>query len=125
MDNEVFINANGATDRGLQYGSKIELEVGSGNGNTEDATIDEVALFFSSGWGRIELGREDGAEDVMGDRRRGCSGRYRRHRRRHAATWSNSRSLDTGDDAKVTYFTPRIVGFQLGGSFVPDSGNGI
>ena len=33
MDNEVFINANGATDRGLQYGSKVELEVGSGNGN--------------------------------------------------------------------------------------------
>ena len=72
MDNEVFINANGATDRGLQYGSKVELEVGSGNGNAlanegnTDATVDEVALFFSSGWGRIELGREDGAEDVMG-----------------------------------------------------------
>ena len=72
MDNEVFINANGATDRGLLYGSKVELEVGSGNGNAlnnegnTDATVDEVALFFSSGWGRIELGREDGAEDVMG-----------------------------------------------------------
>ena len=88
MDNEVFINANGATDRGLQYGSKVELEVGSGNGNAlnnegnTDATVDEVALFFSSGWGRIELGREDGAEDVMGIG--ADAGRYRRHRRRHA-----------------------------------------
>ena len=32
---------------------------------------------------------------------------------------------DTGDDAKVTYFTPRIVGFQLGASFVPDNNTGI
>ena len=27
---------------------------------------------------------------------------------------------DTGDDAKATYFTPRIAGFQLGASFTPD-----
>ena len=26
---------------------------------------------------------------------------------------------DTGDDAKVTYFTPRIIGFQLGASLRP------
>ena len=32
---------------------------------------------------------------------------------------------DTGDDAKVTYFTPRIIGFQLGASFVPDNNTGI
>ena len=130
MDNEVFINANGATDRGLQYGSKVELEVGSGNGNglnndgNTDATVDEVALFFSSGWGRIELGREDGAEDVMG------IGAARTLRPVPAAstatrrTWSNSRR-PTGDDAKVTYFTPRVIGFQLGASYVPDNNTGI
>ena len=32
---------------------------------------------------------------------------------------------DTGDDAKVTYFTPRVVGFQLGASFTPDNDTGI
>jgi outer membrane protein OmpU len=124
MDNEVFINANGATDRGLQYGSKIELEVGSGNGNTEDATIDEVALFFSSGWGRIELGREDGAENVMGvggaDAQAGTGGIDG-----DTQNLVQFEALNTGDDAKVSYFTPRVVGFQLGGSFVPDTGNGI
>ena len=124
MDNEVFVNANGATDRGLQYGSKIELEVGSGNGNTEDATIDEVALFFSSGWGRIELGREDGAENVMGiggaDAQAGTGGIDG-----DTQNLVQFETPDTGDDAKVTYFTPRIVGFQLGASFVPDNNTGI
>ena len=66
MDNEVFINANGATEGGIQYGSELELEVGSGDGNIDDATVDEVTLFFSGDFGRIELGKEDGAEDVMG-----------------------------------------------------------
>ena len=123
MDNEVFINANGATDRGLQYGSKVELEVGSGNGNAlnnegnTDATVDEVALFFSSGWGRIELGREDGAEDVMGigaaDAQAGTGGIDG-----DTQNLVQFETPDTGDDAKVTYFTPRIIGFQLGASYV-------
>jgi hypothetical protein len=46
MDNEVFINANGATESGILYGSELELEVGSGNGNTDDAFVDEIGLFF-------------------------------------------------------------------------------
>ena len=65
MDNEVFINALGVTEDGLQYGSELEIEAGSGDGNTEDVTLDEATLFFSGGFGRVELGREDGAEDVM------------------------------------------------------------
>ena len=121
---QVFINANGATDRGLQYGSKIDLEAGSGQGNTEDATIDEVALFFSSGWGRVELGREDGAEDVMGigaaDAQAGTGGIDG-----DTNNLVQFETPDTGDDAKVSYFTPRIVGFQLGASFVPDNNTGI
>ena len=130
MDNEVFINANGATDRGLLYGSKVELEVGSGNGNGEnndgatDATVDEVALFFSSGWGRIELGREDGAEDVMGigaaDAQSGTGGIDG-----DTQNLVQFETPDTGDDAKVTYFTPRVIGFQLGASYVPDNNTGI
>ena len=129
MDNEVFINANGATDRGLLYGSKVELEVGSGNGNAEndegntDATVDEVALFFSSGWGRIELGREDGAEDVMGigaaDAQSGTGGIDG-----DTQNLVQFETPDTGDDAKATYFTPRVIGFQLGASYVPDNNTG-
>ena len=67
MDNEVFFLANGATESGILYGSKIELEVGTGglDGSSPDVFIDEAGLFFSGNFGRVELGREDGAEDDM------------------------------------------------------------
>jgi hypothetical protein len=53
-----------ATQSGILYGSKIELEAGSGRGNQSKAKVDEVRLFFSGKFGRIELGQEDSAEDV-------------------------------------------------------------
>jgi hypothetical protein len=124
MDNEVFINANAQTDRGIQYGSKIELEAASGEGNTFDATVDEVALFFSGGFGRIELGKDDGAEDVMGiggaDAQAGTGGIDG-----DTNNLVQFETFDSGDSTKATYFTPRIAGFQLGGSFVPDNNTGI
>jgi outer membrane protein OmpU len=125
MDNEVFINALGVSDGGIQYGSEIELEAGSGDGNTEDATVDEVTLFFSGVFGRFEFGREDGAEDVMGiggeDAQSGTGG--------IDGDTTNLEPFfeipDTSDDAKVSYFTPRIAGFQLGASFTPDDNDGL
>jgi hypothetical protein len=48
------------TQSGILYGSKIELEAGSNRGNENKAKIDEVGLFFSGKFGRIELGQEDG-----------------------------------------------------------------
>jgi hypothetical protein len=53
-----------ATQSGILYGSNIELEAGSGRGNESKAKVDEVGLFFSGNFGRIELGQEDSAEDV-------------------------------------------------------------
>jgi hypothetical protein len=45
-----------ATQSGILYGSKIELEAGSDRGNGSKAKLDEVGLFFSGCFGRIELG---------------------------------------------------------------------
>ena len=126
MDNEVHIDANGATEGGILYGSHLELEAGSGDGNTTDAFVDEVGLFFSGNFGRIELGKEDGAEDVMAvngnDAQSGTGG----------LDGDTTNLLpfvnevpDTGDDTKASYFTPRVAGFQLGASFVPDTGSGF
>jgi hypothetical protein len=125
MDNEVFIEATGVTETGITYGSAIELEAGSGDGNVDDAFVDEVTLFFSGNFGRIELGRNDGAEDVMGiggeDAQAGTGG--------IDGDTTNLEPIfevpDTGDSAKVTYFTPRVAGFQLGASWTPDNGDGI
>jgi outer membrane protein OmpU len=121
MDNEVHFEANGSTDRGVLYGSKVWVDFGSGGlgGSAFTTTTDEAALFFSGNFGRFELGLEDGAEDVMfvgGPEAQAGTG----------GLDGDSPNLgviefrDTDDAAKVTYFTPRIAGFQLGGSFTPD-----
>jgi outer membrane protein OmpU len=124
MDNEVHLEATGVTDGGMTYGSYAEIELTSGEANNQDAFVDEVNLFFSGGFGRIELGRQDGAEDLMlaggedaqagtggvdGDTNNLCTG--------------GCIDLNLGDTTKATYFTPRIGGFQFGASYVPDTGD--
>jgi hypothetical protein len=46
-----------ATESGIRYGSKIELEAGRDRGNESKAKVDGAGLFFSGNFGRIELGR--------------------------------------------------------------------
>jgi hypothetical protein len=46
-----------ATQGGILYGSKTELEAGSDRGNESKAKLDGVGLFFSGNIGRIELGQ--------------------------------------------------------------------
>jgi hypothetical protein len=127
MDNEVHIEATGTSDTGLTYGSYVEIEIGSGEApglqaNGSNVFTDEVNLFFSGGFGRIELGQQDGAEDLMlvggedaqsgtggvdGDTNNLCTG--------------GCIDLNLGDITKSTYFTPRVGGFQLGVSYSPDT----
>jgi hypothetical protein len=120
MDNEIVFRANGSTDAGVNYGSKIEVEMDV-NGN--DVRVDEAVVFFSGGFGRIELGREDGAEDIMfvdaGTVSAGTGGVDG-----DTANLGPINVTDSGDATKVTYYTPRIAGFQFGLSFTPDTGDG-
>jgi len=53
-----------AIQSGILYGSKIELDAGSDRGNGSKAKMEEGGLFFSGRFGRIELGQEDGPENV-------------------------------------------------------------
>jgi outer membrane protein OmpU len=120
MDNEVILQANGVTDGGIRYGSKVEVEVGSDlDTGPNNVSVDEVGLFFSGNFGRVELGREDGAEDVMfvgaEDAQAGTGGIDG-----DTQNLGQVQFPDMGDDVKATYFTPRIAGFQVGASFTPD-----
>ena len=132
-DSEVTVTGSGTTDAGMKWLARVEIETDtSANNNT-----DETWVRFSGSWGQINLGSEDGAEDLMqyhsstahkaGDG--GVDGDFY-----DAIDWNaaNSRfaagaklSEDTGDDPKITYFTPRVGGLQAGVSFTPDlGGNG-
>src|SRR5690606_41700938 len=87
--------------------SHLELEVGSGDGNTTNAFVDEIGLFFAGNFGRFELGKEDGAEDVMGiggeDAQAGTGG--------IDGDTTNLEPFvegpDTSDSTTISHFTPR------------------
>ncbi|MCH7660037.1 MAG: porin [Euryarchaeota archaeon] len=125
-DSEVHIKASGEADNGLKYSAKIELE--SDQGTTGNA--DEVVLTISGNWGRIQLGAEDGAEDIMLGGHTGVgsagSGGVDGDQSRWFLTTSSSTAFvditDTSDAVKITYYTPRFNGFQFGASFTPDTG---
>ena len=123
MDNEIHIEATGTTDGGLTYGSYAAFELASGDANDQNVFVDEVNLFFSGGFGRVELGRNDGAEDEMfvgvEDVQSGTGGIDG-----DTANLGSIINLQNTDDAtKATYYTPRVAGFQLGASYVPDTGD--
>jgi len=147
---ELQINVSGTADNGLNYGFKIEL-----NANTTDSkAADEVRLQFSGGWGTIQMGDEDGAEDIMnygGENLMGATGGFdgdyddvliRATGSALVVTDFNNPTPpnsfvgqlaapsyptiagDTSDQTKISYFSPRFSGFQVGASLTPTPNNG-
>jgi len=120
MDTEIHVTATAVTENGITYGSEVELEVGA-----LPMEADEIDLFFSGGFGRFELGRQDSPVDTMvldatiiSAGTAGVDG--------DAANFLTAGNIaDVGDATKIIYYTPRIAGFQVGASWTPDSGDGV
>ena len=117
-DAEMVVRAEGETDAGLLYGAEITLE----GDVTTTAKADSVFLFFSGGFGRVELGASAGAEDNMrlaadtiAAGTGGIDGDL------DTALGTEFAVTDSGDAVKASYYTPRIAGFQAGVSFTPDT----
>jgi len=117
-DTEVHFTGSTTLDNGIEVGAKIELE-----GETSGDQVDEQYLFVNGGFGRIEMGKNDSAADAMalqapavgpvgvndGD----------------LDAWVNAYLIDTvrssGDQNRVSYYTPSFGGFRAGASFADDS----
>jgi outer membrane protein OmpU len=67
MDTELHIQAQATTESGIIYGSYVAIDLFQPEDQDSQSNVhtDEANLFFSGGFGRVELGRQDGAEDVM------------------------------------------------------------
>ena len=130
---ELQLNVSGTADNGLSYGFKIEI-----NANTTDGAVaDEARLELSGSWGTLQLGDEDGAEDIMnygGEDLMGATGGFDGDfddvliRVRRVIGGVDAMGIapsyptiagDTGDATKVTYYSPRFSGFQVGASVTP------
>ncbi len=122
-NSEVKVQADGATDSGINYSGKVEFEADADNqGDSANNSVDESGLAFWGGFGRIEIGREDGAEDGMfvggEDFQAGTGGIDG-----DTVNLNTINVTASGDAGKISYFTPRVGGFQAGVSFTPDVGN--
>ena len=135
-NSEVHINVSGKTDAGMKWKARVEFETDTNVASqAKESAIDELWIRFSGSWGQIHLGNEDGAEDLMhfsGEqavKKAGAGGvdghwddfvgwREVNSRFAHEPTLTE----DSSDATKITYFTPRIGGLQVGVSFTPDTG---
>ena len=67
-DAELHFNFSGKTDAGMKWKAQIQFEADAnvaGNTPATESAIDETWIRFSGSWGQINLGTEDGAEDLM------------------------------------------------------------
>jgi outer membrane protein OmpU len=122
-DSEFFIGFKQTLDNGLTIGGEIQVEGQQGSAEP----IDEQYIFINGSFGRLELGTDNGAgyrmhygimsngigidEGDVASWVAGASGALR--------TTSQTTSID-GDENKITYFSPRVNGFQIGASFMPE-----
>ncbi len=133
---EIFFLGEATLDNGLKVGVNVQLEA-----ETCGDQIDESYLYFQGNWGKLNLGSENSAHYLMtyghhtvwssidgqdinfaplyqlgGNLAGGGSGL--------GGAGAAYAPLLTGDEEKLTYFTPRFNGFQFGISWTPENSSG-
>lgn len=140
-DTEIHFNVDGKSDSGLGYGAVVELEADvTADADGEGFNADRTYLYLEGGWGRTEMGSNYGPTKTMkvdastfARATGGIDGDWNDFVTLPvAAIYTPDLLLDAGsggalgateDATKITYYTPRFSGFQLGASFIPDTGD--
>jgi outer membrane protein OmpU len=134
---EIWFNGITKLDNGTNVGFRIELEAyNTEASNGRGDQVDEHYMFFSGDWGRIEAGATNG---VMSKMVYGApsalpgfgfiSQNFNFHAGWAAGNTSFSSAIQddrtAGDSNKISYFTPRFAGFQIGVSYNPEFEPGV
>lgn len=141
-DTEVHIKVQGEADNGIKYGAVIELEAGiaADAGEDDGFNADKTYLFLESSAGRVELGGNSSAArtlrvdaSTIARATGGIDGDFHEYANVEGQGFFITPDLptdaglvnlgDTEDATKITYYTPRVSGFQAGLSYTPDTGN--
>ena len=119
QEGEIHFTGETTLDNGLTVGFQVQLEA-----VTQDDQIDETFLYFEGSWGRLVMGSENSAPYLMQYIAPSAGlglndpniAPYQ-----DVSDAGTSTLLNTVSDAnKITYFTPRFAGFQLGASYTPN-----
>ena len=139
-DSEVHFRGKLEADNGLTFSLKVELEGNSRNTGDPnlsgrkktDSPIDESQFTVSGAFGQIVLGAEDGASTIMhyGNRDVGvsmlCGDVGKWIAGVSGCPGATGMGIGTaghafnGDMNKISYYTPRMSGVQLGMSYTPN-----
>lgn len=129
---EIHFTGETTLDNGLTVGLHAEIEA-DGN-NQETTTFEESYAYFSSAWGRVNFGAEDGASYLLQVAAPSADSNVDGIRQlinpvNYTATAGTGLAIAggydyeqnlTGYDDKITYLSPIVNGFQLGLSYTPD-----
>lgn len=126
---EIRINAKGTADNGLEYGARVDLLTSTNLSSNARRT----GIYASGRYGRVEFGDLDGASQnlsVLGPtvgigQLNGSYVNFIPTASRPSGSSVDTgggmiRSLDSDQATKVTYYSPRLSGFQAGVSYVPE-----
>lgn len=130
----IDIIAEGTLDNGMTAGVDAKLMLGSdwnSNATASGATFRQLFAYLEGGFGRFEIGGVDGAAYKMhytspwfvpgnGVDSPNIYNGVTASTGASASTRLSTFSLMATDANKVSYFTPRFAGFQLGASYTPD-----
>lgn len=143
-DYELHFNVEGKADNGLTYGATIELEADvNDDSNGEGENSDKTFIYVESGLGRVELGANTSAAaalrvDASSIARAtgGIDGDFYHYVNidglgvpfiYQAGLFTEQAKVQEDSDAedanKITYYSARHSGVQLGVSYTPDTGN--
>ena len=140
-DNEVNFSVDGVADSGLKYGAEIDLEADvTADADGEGLNASRTYLYLEGNWGRFEMGSNTGAEGALkvdasniaratggidGDftyfNNGSTAGAFIVTPDLPVAYGTGTQGTEaTDNNNKITYYTPRFSGFQLGLSYAPD-----
>ncbi len=130
-DNEIWFQGKTTLANGISVALRVELEA-----NTESDQIDESFAIVEGAFGRLEIGSTDNSAYKMSihapDSQIGIAVAGVQSYTSNVVSNPTGRSgLDTplattlprmgdNDSEKISYYTPRFEGFQLGVSYVPE-----
>jgi predicted porin len=113
------LNFEWVSDAGRVYGLRAEAQ--NGSRRSEALSADEIYAYFASEYGRFELGRQDGAADVMSFHAPILAlGQIRGDFSEYVGINATLSPTDTRDSPKLVYLSPPVRGLRLGVSYAPE-----
>jgi hypothetical protein len=113
------LNLEWISETGRVYGLRAEAQ--EGTRRSEALAADEIYAYFASELGRFELGRQDGAADVMSFHAPVIAlGQIRGDFSEYAGINASLSPADTRDSPKLVYLSPPVRGVRFGVSYAPE-----